>query len=295
MTQPKVIIFNGPKYAFENKIKTLPSYNTNKTITLTQLALDMDANRRQFIMTSASNPKVETREKPHFTNLIVYAEEYSGVTESVVNSFMHFISECQIDTIILQNPPRTISEQLHRKLEQENIQDVHYEYQNISQQNIDKFVQEAPKRILNQPKAIEGMHRALIARSILTDQNKPFVVMLYGPSGTGKTETAKCLANLLDGVLFYKQFSMFQNNGSMEYLFGTSYSSSCFAKDLLNRESNILLFDEFDKANTYVYASLYQLFDEGIFMDNNFTVHLGGSFIICTSNFTSQKISSKIR
>ena len=80
---------------------------------------------------------------------------------------------------------------------------------------------------------------------------------------------------------------MFQNNGSLEYLYGMSHSKTCLAKDLANRESNILLFDEFDKASPYVYSSLYQPFDEGIFMDNYFTVNLSNSFIICTSNFTS--------
>ena len=39
-----------------------------------------------------------------------------------------------------------------------------------------------------------------------------FPLMFYGPSGVGKTETAKFLSEILGGQLLYKQFSMFQNN-----------------------------------------------------------------------------------
>ena len=58
-----------------------------------------------------------------------------------------------------------------------------------------------------------------------------------------------------------------------------------FAKDLLDRESNILLFDEFDKAHPLFHSAFYQLFDEGIFRDPNYSVKLEGSVIVCTSNY----------
>lgn len=111
--------------------------------------------------------------------------------------------------------------------------------------------------------------------------------MLYGPSGVGKTETARCITEALGESMFYKQFSMFQNNGFREYLYGISYRESCFAKDLLNRDSNVIFLDEFDKANIFVYSGLYQMFDEGIFRDNNYEVNLENSLIICTSNYSN--------
>ena len=40
-----------------------------------------------------------------------------------------------------------------------------------------------------------------------------------------------------------------------------------FAKDLLARDSNVILLDEFDKANSIFHSAFYQLFDEGIFED----------------------------
>ena len=67
---------------------------------------------------------------------------------------------------------------------------------------------------------------------------------------------------------------------------GTLYD---VAKELLERESNVILLDEFDKPNPVFYSAFYQLFDEGVFADKNYTVTMKNAIIICTSNFLSEK------
>lgn len=62
-----------------------------------------------------------------------------------------------------------------------------------------------------------------------------------------------------------------------------------FSKDLLDRESNVLLLDEFDKAHPSFHSAFYQLFDEGIYEDQNYKLKLDKSIIICTSNYTNSK------
>ena len=62
-----------------------------------------------------------------------------------------------------------------------------------------------------------------------------------------------------------------------------------FAKELLERESNVILLDEFDKPNPVFYSAFYQLFDEGVFADKNYTVTMKNAIIICTSNFLSEE------
>ena len=95
--------------------------------------------------------------------------------------------------------------------------------------------------------------------------------------------------------MFRKQFSMYQNNDFLNYLYGGKYNENSFAKDLLVRESNILLLDEFDKAPSIFNSAFYQLFDEGIYEDKNYKVNLENSIIICTSNFlTIEEIKEKI-
>lgn len=71
------------------------------------------------------------------------------------------------------------------------------------------------------------------------------------------------------------------------YLFGSKHSQDSFAKDLLERESNVILIDEFDKPAPVFHSAFYQLFDEGIYEDKNYKVEMKNSIIICTSNYKS--------
>ena len=72
------------------------------------------------------------------------------------------------------------------------------------------------------------------------------------------------------------------------YLFGGKHNQNSFAKELLERESNVILLDEFDKPNPVFYSAFYQLFDEGVFADKNYTITMKNAIIICTSNFLSE-------
>ncbi|MNW53508.1 Chaperone protein ClpB [compost metagenome] len=121
------------------------------------------------------------------------------------------------------------------------------------------------------------------------ENRKPIVILFYGPSGVGKTETAKYLSEILEETLFRKQFSMFQSADFSSYLFGGSHFQNCFARDLLERESNIILLDEFDKPHPVFHSAFYQLFDEGVFEDKNYRVEVERAIIICTSNYKSEE------
>lgn len=81
---------------------------------------------------------------------------------------------------------------------------------------------------------------------------------------------------------------MFHNDKFASYLFGGTHAEASFARDLLDRESGVILIDEFDKANAVFHSAFYQLFDGGVFEDKNYSVQLGPSLIICTSNYRSE-------
>lgn len=279
-----IVIFYGPKKPFQKYIED-NSTNSSNDFTLTQLVNLSEKERNKFTIEGVKMENSE--EQVNINNLIINAEEYSGVTEAVVNNFVSYISKYEIKKIFIQNPPQEIIDQLYRQYNKSKIKEFQYEYELITEDKIERFKDIVNNKILGQDEAIEGICRSLIIQSKLNNNKKPIVVMLYGPSGVGKTETARCITEALGESMFYKQFSMFQNNGFREYLYGISYRESCFAKDLLNRDSNVLFLDEFDKANIFVYSGLYQMFDEGIFRDNNYTVNLENSLIICTSNYTN--------
>src|SRR5699024_8892195 len=75
------------------------------------------------------------------------------------------------------------------------------------------------------------------------NKGKPVVLMFYGESGIGKTETAKFLASMLGGSIMRVQMSMFQSNSYLDYLSGTEHNNKSFSRDLLNRKTNIVLLD----------------------------------------------------
>lgn len=124
---------------------------------------------------------------------------------------------------------------------------------------------------------------------LLTKQkDKPIVLLLYGPSGVGKTETAKNISETLGGELLRIQFSMMQSQEAYNYIFGGEHSRSSFAKDLQSRETNIVLIDEFDKVNPIFYNAFYEMFDEGRFVDTNYEIDVKNCVFICTSNFKNE-------
>jgi len=65
-------------------------------------------------------------------------------------------------------------------------------------------------------------------------------------------------------------------------------------RDLLGRESNAVLLDEFEKVNHSLYNVFYQQFDEGLFIDTNYEVDIRNGILILTSNFAAGQRSSRV-
>ena len=69
---------------------------------------------------------------------------------------------------------------------------------------------------------------------------------------------------------------------------GAEHSKSSFARDMMGRESNVILIDEFDKVNPALYNAFYELFDEGKYVDTNYSVELGQAIFLLTCNFSNE-------
>lgn len=277
----KIVIFYGSHEAFN---KLIPNNIRN----LTDVVMELDNNNKNIIIYNAEQEKEIKNIKLKVTNFVISSNEYSLVKEHIIINFANFIATMDIQNMYIQNPPLRISEQLHLIYKEKNIiQETHQTYNGITKSIIQQFYNEYDNKIIGQEIAKLEILKALYP---LKDekQQKPMIILFYGNSGIGKTETAHYLANLLQGKLMRKQFSMFQTNQFGSYLFGGNHDESSFAKDLLDRDSNVILLDEFDKANPIFYSAFYQLFDEGIYEDKNYKVNLNHAIIICTSNYKSE-------
>ncbi|MDG3145978.1 AAA family ATPase [Streptococcus suis] len=234
-------------------------------------------------------PATEEDSRPQKINtLIIHSDEYSRLSDSGFNSFRAIIEQFKITDFYIQNPPQKIISLL-KKIRGHKVYENYYSYPQFTINELEKISKQFNVKILGQESAKRKLQSGIYRLVKKYNKDKPLVIMFYGPTGVGKTETAKYLADTLGGTLFRKQFSMYQNNSFSDYLFGASHSSASFAQELLERESNVILIDEFDKANPLFYSAFYQVFDEGLFSDKNYTVHLENSIIICTSNFTDIK------
>lgn len=220
-------------------------------------------------------------------DFVISADEYSSVQEHVIINFTDFMGKLSVTNMYVQNPPKNVFKQIKRLYERYGIIDIQYQrYNCVNEELIRKINNEYSSRIMGQNHVKNELLKALYPL-INGKQEKPVVVLLYGKTGLGKTETAQFIAELLEGNLFRKQLSMYQNGEFANYLFGGKYNEKSFAKDLLGRDSNVILLDEFDKANSIFHSAFYQLFDEGIYEDQNYKVDVKHGIIICTSNYLS--------
>ena len=283
----KIILFYGSDRAFADVVPK--SYRN-----LSDIAMQMDdeSKQMQLVVTGLPQqeeaPRKEKKKKIRVSNFVIFADEYSSVQEHVIINFISFMAKLSITNMYIQNPPIHLQEQINRVFGDMNIiEEIHQKYNVVTEETIREINTQFDKRIIGQEQVKMQMLKTIypIMNNV---QSKPIVILLYGNSGIGKTETAQFLTEKIGGKLLRKQFSMYQNNEFANYLFGGKYNEKSFAKDLLARDSNVILLDKFDKAYSVFHSAFYQLFDEGIYEDQNYRVDVRHAIIICTSNYKSK-------
>jgi len=171
---------------------------------------------------------------------------------------------------------------------------------------VDKLINLESKlseRVVGQSTALKAVANAIRrSRAGISDTNKPIATMLFlGPTGVGKTETAKALAETLfndEKALIRIDMSEYTESHSVARLIGAPPGYVGFeeggqlTESVRRRPYSVILFDEIEKAHDQVFNVFLQIFDDGRLTDGQGrTVNFKNTVIIMTSNLGSQILS----
>ena len=275
----KYFIFIGSKSYFDKKLEELSVKDSGYSFR--QLIMHQDAAR--------NNGKVFEYKKE---DLILSNDNYQSLVGAAIERLGTIIEEFTHESskIYIHNPPRYLYEYIN-KLYKKNLIELTVKNEVYSivkdENNFNVRIDSIKQKIIGQNIAVNEISKSLWYLTKINTK-KPYVVMLYGKSSIGKTELVREIAKeFFDNIFFEKHLSMFKNIQSFDYLFGGELNRRSLGYDLLERESNLIFLDEFDKCETSFYSTFYTLFDNEIFKDANYDVNMSGTLIILTANYNS--------
>jgi len=165
-----------------------------------------------------------------------------------------------------------------------------------------KMEERLSQRVVGQGKAIDAVANAVRrARSGLQDPNRPIGSFIFmGPTGVGKTELARALAQFLfddEQYMVRVDMSEYMEKHSVARLIGAppgyvGYEEGGYLTEAIRRRPySVILFDEIEKAHPDVFNALLQILDDGRMTDGKGrTVDFKNTVLIMTSNVGSQFI-----
>jgi len=159
------------------------------------------------------------------------------------------------------------------------------------------------RRVIGQEEAISAISRAIRrARAGISEENKPLGSFLFlGPTGVGKTETARALAEFLfndEKALIRLDMSEYMERHTVSKIIGSPpgyvgyEEAGQLTEKIRRRPYSVLLLDEIEKAHPDVFNILLQIFEDGRLTDSKGrTVSFKNAIIIMTSNTGSDYIN----
>lgn len=148
-------------------------------------------------------------------------------------------------------------------------------------------------KIIGQPDAVKRMGEIVkVFKAGLNNPHKPIATLIFaGPTGVGKTASAKALADYFFGKgqqqspLIRIDMSEFQHAGQISRLIGHGMEAGQLVKEIRERPFAVVLFDEVEKADPSIFDALLTVLDEGMLVDAYGRVtNFRNTIIIMTSN-----------
>ncbi|MDG7056392.1 MAG: ATP-dependent chaperone ClpB [Wolbachia endosymbiont of Meromenopon meropis] len=256
----------------------------NKIAKIQETAEKLDNAKKELELTQRSGNLERAGELMY--GIIPQLENELKVQEKITDSFLKKeVTESDITSIVSKWTGIPVDNMMHSEKEK-----------------LLRMENQIGKRVIGQKDAIEAISNAVRrSRSGVQDTNRPFGSFLFlGPTGVGKTELAKALAEFL----FNDQFALLRFDMS-EYMEKHSVSKLIGAppgyvgyeqggrltEAVRRRPYQVILFDEIEKANPDIFNLLLQVLDEGRLNDSHGKlIDFRNTILILTSNLGSEII-----
>lgn len=246
-------------------------------------------------------------EKYHHVKYDDAAIEYA-VTSSAKFITDRFLPDKAIDIIDEAGAQAEMEEKTHKKIGKKQIAEVLAKVAKIDalaiKQDDNKNLASLERRmkdvIYGQDRAIQTVVEAVqLSKAGLTDENKPLASLLFvGPTGVGKTEVAKMLAQELGVKLVRFDMSEYVEKHTVAKLIGApagyvGYDDGGLLTDAVRKSPDcVLLLDEIEKAHSDIFNILLQVMDYGVLTDSKGRkAHFKNVILIMTSNAGAQYAS----
>ncbi len=279
------IVDNSPVAPFFEKVE-ISQISQNETIMLLELFVpDWEAKYKKFISYPAIKELVSKADR--YMPALPFPKKATDLMEEVLIS----VSRSKEEVLL----PRHVAEIISEKTEVPVGQLSGQEKEVLL--NLESLLHQ---RIINQEEAVKEVASSLRrARSDISVRKGPMGTFLFlGPTGVGKTETAKALAATYFGDekrIVRLDLSEYQNPKDLDRLIGTNQEQSFFVNQVRETPFSLVLLDEIEKANPNVLNLFLRILDEGFMTDGlGRKINFLNTVIIATSNAGYQIILEAI-
>lgn len=273
----KIIIYKGSNAGFNNclEMNEVRVENSFPSIVTT-----MDKERKNVKVTRTKHAVVVVRERDYFT-----------ITDNANNTLLTILEEVASNDaiVVLHNPQTYIEDEL--KLHYVSTLSIYEEeVTTLTERNIMNIIRN--NKLLTKWK-LELLKTLLYFTA--NESDKPYVILLYGGSGLGKTHIIKQVVKEMDEKLLSFQLSNYQELSNIGILLGERFPSKDIYSQIKLSSSSVILLDEFDKIHPFGYNAFYDLFDEQYASSDFVSVNIKNRIFIATTNFSSmEEIESKL-